>query len=157
MPEPQGKRARAARVAVCLHKTRPSPLNPSAQTELVTRSGKDDRRGAMRYETAAPLWGALGLSQELRLRNLSAGGVLVESPHALPPQSVHRVSLPFVRGGEALRARVCHVRQQTQDDGSTTYLVGMEFVAAPAALIAEIELLIAAGLRSALDERNSQS
>jgi hypothetical protein len=114
----------------------------------VTRSGKDDRRGATRYETASPLWGALGLSEGLRLRNLSAGGLLVESTHALEPQSTHRVSLPFLRGGAELRARVCHVRPVTREDGSEAYLVGMEFVAAPAALIAEIDLLVAAGLRS---------
>jgi hypothetical protein len=119
----------------------PFPVEP------VTRSGKDDRRGATRYETATPLWGALGLSQGLRLRNLSAGGVLVESPRALPLQSVHRVSLPFLRGGEEVRARVCHVRREPQADGAMTYLVGLEFVAAPAPVIAAIEALVDEGLR----------
>jgi PilZ domain len=134
-------------VAVPLHNRPRSPLIRSAP-DTVSRSGKEDRRGAARYETAAPLWGALGLSQELRLRNLSAGGLLVESPHPVPADTVHRVALPFVSGGQELRARVCHVRRETRADGSSTYLVGMEFVAAPPTLIAEIELLVAAGLRS---------
>ena len=89
------------------------------------------------------------MSQGLRLRNLSAGGVLVESPRALEPRSVHRVSLPFLRGGAEVRARVCHVRRESHEDGTSTYLVGLEFVAAPAALLSEIELLVNAGRRGA--------
>lgn len=136
-------------VAVRLHGGPRSPLFRSVPIETVSsRSGKQDRRGAARYETLAPLWGALGVSQELRLRNLSAGGVLVESPHPVPEDTVHRVSLPFVSGGREVRARVCHVRREMRADGASTYLVGMEFVAAPPALIAEIEMLVAAGLRS---------
>jgi PilZ domain-containing protein len=104
-----------------------------------------DRRIRPRFDIVGDLWGTLETVLRLPLKNVSRGGALVQSHVPLPSQSIHR--LAFQSGGQDLSVpvRVSHVDTQVSADGERTYLIGVEFLAAQAALLELVELWLAAG------------
>ena len=76
---------------------------------------------------------------------MSRGGALIHSHVPLPSQSVHR--LAFRADGQDLTVpvRVSRVDAQVSADGERTYLIGVEFLAAEAQLLAFIERMLVAG------------
>ena len=67
----------------------------------------------------------MAADEALRLRNVSVGGALVETPWPLSVDSIHRVRLESERHHAMLQARVRHVRAS---EDSERYIVGFEFV-----------------------------
>jgi len=105
----------------------------------IVRRKMGDRRNRPRYDIVGDLWGTLETVLHLPLRNLSRGGALIHSHVPLPSQSVHR--LAFHANGQELSvpARVSHVDTQISADGERTYLIGVEFLAPPVALLQLID------------------
>lgn len=54
---------------------------------MTWQRGRGDRRGTTRFEVLGTLHGTVATSQPVQARNLSDGGVLVESPCTIPLDS----------------------------------------------------------------------
>jgi hypothetical protein len=91
--------------------------------------GTPDRRQNVRFEVVGELWGSLATTVAVRVRNVSQGGMLVESPRPLPGGVAYQVRV--TSGGTALMvpARICHTRDG--DGAASSYLVGFEFFDVP--------------------------
>ena len=99
-----------------------------------------DRRSRPRLEVVGLLWGALDIMEPARVVDISRGGVLIESPVAVPPGSEQLIQLSL--DGQRIRVdvRACHMRQSSSHAGpSAHYLIGYEFVHPPAALAEALE------------------
>ena len=103
-------------------------------------SSLGDRRVRVRFEVVGALRGMLELPASARLLNISRTGALLESPLAFPLESTQLVY--FSLGGDevAVETHVRHVRQVPKEGGAD-YLVGVEFVTVPPALLHSIEQL----------------
>ena len=84
-----------------------------------------DRRTRPRFEIVGRLPGTLTAEREVRLRNVSRSGALVETIAPLQRDTLYNITIETDQHLTTLRARVCHVRRTHLDDG---YLVGLEFV-----------------------------
>ena len=100
-----------------------------------------DRRAQPRYDVIGALWGVLELNEEARLRNVSATGVLLDSPVAMALDSAQTIQLAVDGQGVAVEARVRHVRQQTDDATEPRYVIGLEFIEPPTSVLQSIEQL----------------
>lgn len=103
-------------------------------------SSLGDRRVRVRFEVVGALRGMLEMPANARLLNISRTGALIESPLAFPLESTQLVY--FSLGGDEIgvETHVRHVRHMPKD-GASEYLVGVEFVSAPPALLRSIEQL----------------
>jgi hypothetical protein len=113
---------------------------------------KSDRRAARRYEAAEPMWGTVGRTRELTLRNIGRGGVQVESPVALPLNSAHVMTLPFLNNA-SVTARVRHATPVPGDAGDRMYRIGLEFVAPSPDVVDQIDALVASLLANGQGEQ----
>jgi hypothetical protein len=113
--------------------------NPIPADRLVAPFG--DRRSQRRLEVVGHLWGALDIMESARVVDVSMGGVLLESPVAVPPGSEQPIQL-IVDGHPILvDARVCHIRRApVVNAGRASYLIGYEFISVPAALAEALEM-----------------
>jgi hypothetical protein len=113
-----------------------SPSLHSGDTMVPT----GDRRSRPRLEVVGLLWGALDIMEPARVVDISRGGVLIESPVAVPPGSEQLIHLSL--DGQRIRVdvRACHIRQSPSPTGmGVHYLIGYEFVHPPAALAETLE------------------
>ena len=99
-----------------------------------------DRRARVRLEVVGVLWGSLEVTPTARVLNISRTGALIESPLGVPLESIQ--SVRFTVGGEAVTvdARVRHLRRVPNAE-TPEYLVGIEFLSTPEALLNSIERL----------------
>lgn len=104
-------------------------------------SSLGDRRLNVRLEVVGALRGTLEVPAAVRLVNISQTGALIESPHAIPLDSTQIVHFTIDDQRIPVEALVRHVRQSPRDS-SAEYLVGIEFVSAPIALLQSIEMLV---------------
>jgi PilZ domain-containing protein len=86
-----------------------------------------DRRIRARFEIVGRLPGTLAAEGQVRLRNASRGGALIETTAPLQRDTVLTVTIESDRRLATVQARVCHVRPTHLDDG---FIVGLEFVGA---------------------------
>ena len=98
-----------------------------------------DRRGRPRFEIVGELWGTLDTVIGLPLLDVGRGGALVQSSIPLTPQSVHHVAVNCDGQQMPASVQVRHVRSTVGSDGRDCYLIGLEFLSIPAALLAQIE------------------
>jgi hypothetical protein len=84
-----------------------------------------DRRAAMRFEIVGLMRGTISAEEPLEIRNIGAGGALVEAPWPLDDDSVHTVRLDTM-STDSFDVRVCHV---TGPVSTGSYLIGLEFLA----------------------------
>jgi hypothetical protein len=84
------------------------------------------------------LWGTLETVLRLPLRNVSPGGVLIESHVPLVAESVHRLTFRCDGQEAAAQVRVRHVKPAISIDGERTYLIGVEFLSVHPALIGQV-------------------
>jgi len=112
--------------------------NPIPADHLIAPFG--DRRSQRRLEVVGHLWGALDIMEPARVVDISLGGVLVESPVAVPPGSEQPIQLTVDGQPILVDARVCHIRRAPiVNAGRASYFVGYEFVSLPAALAEALE------------------
>jgi hypothetical protein len=102
-----------------------------------------DRRAEPRYDVIGALWGVLELHEEARLRNVSATGVLLDSPVPMALDSAQTIRLAVDGQDVTVDARVRHVRQQTDDLREPRYVIGIEFIEPPSPVLQSIEQLSA--------------
>jgi hypothetical protein len=99
-----------------------------------------DRRSRVRLEVVGVLWGTLELPGTARLLNISTTGALIQSQVAVRVDSVQPVRFTVGREQVTVDATVRHFRQ-VEDDPGAGYLVGLNFVSPPLALLHSIEQL----------------
>jgi len=104
-----------------------------------------DRRIRPRFDIVGELWGTLETVLRLPLRNVSRGGALIDSHVPLPAQSVHRLAFRADGQDHTIPVRVSRVDAKVSADGERTYLIGVEFLAAEAHLLAFIDRMFVAG------------
>ncbi len=97
-----------------------------------------DRRLKTRFEIVGELWGSLDASATLSMRNVSAGGALLESPVPLVPESIYEASAYFDDEPQPVRFRVRHSVKMS-GAREPRYLTGIEFVRVTAAVEAFIQ------------------
>lgn len=98
-----------------------------------------DRRRRPRFEIVGELWGTLDIVTPLPLRNVGRGGALLESRRTLPVDSVHPVMMTSDSGGAGAQVRVRHVNPVPGPAGEEYYLIGLEFLALPASVAAQVD------------------
>jgi hypothetical protein len=111
--------------------------------EMTVRRRLGDRRGRARFEIVGQLWGSLESMEPLRLVNLSRGGALLETRLPLVRDSIHRLRLAVQGQALDVQARVCHVAALAPGSAGERFLVGLEFLALPAAVLEHIDRLVA--------------
>jgi hypothetical protein len=102
-----------------------------------------DRRSKPRFEFVGQLWGALDTTEPLRLLNLGRTGALLDARFAMEVDTVHRLRIASNSRTSDLQARVRHITE-SPDGNSPRYLIGLEFIALPAAAMEHIDELMAA-------------
>jgi hypothetical protein len=100
-----------------------------------------DRRAQPRYDVIGTLWGVLELREAARLRNVSATGVLLDSPVPMALDSEQTIRLAVDGQAVAVDARVRHVHPQTDDSLERRYVIGLEFIDPPLSVLQSIEQL----------------
>jgi hypothetical protein len=104
-----------------------------------------DRRSELRFEIIGQLWGSLEVVEHLPLRNVGRGGALVEAPQPLSADAVHAVRLMLDDRPADVQVRVRHVTP-LREAASDGYLIGLEFVNPGAAVLAQIDRIVAAAM-----------
>ena len=112
-----------------------------------------DRRGRPRFEIVGDLWGTLDAVVGMPLVNVGRGGALVESSVPLAPQSVHHVAVNCDGQPTPASVQVRHVNPVVGPDGRHRYLIGLEFLSMPSALLAQIEAWLGTGNGASVPER----
>lgn len=101
----------------------------------------EDRRDRSRFEIVGTLWGRVDAVVPLVVQNIGRGGALLESPSALPENSVHWVTLLADGQRHRVQIRVCHTRLTSNSRGAPRFAVGVEFLALSPAVGEAIERL----------------
>lgn len=70
----------------------------------------DERRQHPRYDVKRPVKGNVKPRMEVRVVNISEGGLLVEAPFGLPPAGVCELTLNLPEGEKTIRAKVARCR-----------------------------------------------
>jgi hypothetical protein len=88
-----------------------------------------DRRRAVRVELLTQLQGQLlALDEEVRIRQVSLGGLQLESSAPLSLREVHDLRIGFESQSAVVTARVLHSRVSINSD-QVSYLSGVELIA----------------------------
>ena len=111
-----------------------------------------DRRIRPRFDIVGDLWGSLETVLRLPLKNVSRCGALIHSHVPLPPESVHRIAMHAEGQELSVPVRVSHVDERVSADGERTYLIGVQFISAPPALLQLVDRLLVTGLNAASNE-----
>jgi hypothetical protein len=98
-----------------------------------------DRRLASRVEIVGRQWGILDALEPLRVCNLSAEGMLIESPNPLAVGSIHEFQLIEGATSVRVRAAVRHLSPLRLPSAERYFLVGLEFLSLDARSTAGIE------------------
>lgn len=104
-----------------------------------------DRRSDVRVDLLAELQGHLvTLDEEIQVRQLSLGGMLVETTAPLSPRVDHDFRLTLGDTSVTVKAHVVHSRVAIDRD-AVTYLSGVRFVGAPPDALARLRTVLDAG------------
>jgi PilZ domain len=100
-----------------------------------------DRRARVRFEVLGTLRGTLELTESARVVNISAQGALIESAAKVALGSLHELQLTLDGHLARVAARVCRLEQVSGKSGSPLYLIALEFLSPPSALVESIRML----------------
>jgi hypothetical protein len=101
-----------------------------------------DRRARVRFEVFGAFWGSFGAGEEVRLRNLTRHGALIEAHQPLAVESIQSVCLMLDGQPATADARVRHL-ENGGGPRAHRYLVGVEFVSMSTAFADAVERLMA--------------
>jgi hypothetical protein len=105
----------------------------------------DNKRDSERIELAGLLRGEVMIYQPMAIRQISKGGMQVETGYPLQLDSLHDFRLTLAERSIVVKGRVAHSRISDVDQDIVTYRSGVEFIEPServASVIAEfIELL----------------
>jgi hypothetical protein len=89
-----------------------------------------ERRRSPRIEILGRLHGQVArLDLDVHVREMSLGGLSMETAVAFPPGAIHEFRLTLGDGSFVLlRGRVAHSRETTAADGSRLFVTGVQFL-----------------------------
>jgi hypothetical protein len=92
--------------------------------------GLSDRRRSPRIELLGQLHGhEVSLQVDVKVREISLGGMAIETPFGFPLGAVHQFRLTLGDGSvAALRGRVVHCRFEARTGVPGFYVTGFEFI-----------------------------
>ena len=90
--------------------------------------GKDDKRDAERIQILGELQGEVMVFQPMAIRQISRGGVQVETAFPLQLCSLHELRLTLDDKSVIARGRVVHCSISDVDQELVTYRSGLEFI-----------------------------
>jgi hypothetical protein len=99
-----------------------------------------DRRARVRFEVFGAFWGSFDAGEEVRLRNLTRHGALIEAHEPLAVESIQSVCLMLDGQNATADARVRHLKA---GPNGHRYLVGVEFVSMSTAFADAVERVMA--------------
>jgi hypothetical protein len=106
----------------------------------VNRGSASDRRHGVRFEVFGAFWGSFDTGDPVRVHNLTHHGALIEAHQPLAIESIQPVCLTLNGQPAIADARVRHLRPATDDYDH--YLVGVEFLGAPAAFLEAVDRIV---------------
>ena len=92
---------------------------------------EDEKRDADRVTTLGELQGEMMVFQPMLVKEISRGGVTVETRFPLQLDSLHDLRLTLGNTSVVVKGRVVHSRISDVDQDIVTYRTGMEFVELP--------------------------
>jgi hypothetical protein len=110
--------------------------------ETLARRKLGDRRGKPRFDIVGELSGTLETVLRLPMQNISSGGALIHSHMALPPDSVHKVTLNAGGQDFTTPVKVRYVRETTSADGERSFFIGLEFLSLDPVLLGHMTQLM---------------
>jgi len=94
-----------------------------------------DKRGVERVPILGELQGEIMVFQPMLIRDISKGGVTVETRFPLHLDSLHDLRLTLVKKSVVVKARVADSKISDVDQDIVTYRSGLEFVGASGRVI----------------------
>ncbi|MCJ7756059.1 MAG: PilZ domain-containing protein [Thermoanaerobaculales bacterium] len=70
----------------------------------------DERRQHQRYDVKRPIKGSVKPRMEIRVVNISEGGLMVEAPFGLPPAGICELTLNLPNGEMVIKVKVARCR-----------------------------------------------
>ncbi len=109
---------------------------------MMPKNRLGDRREHLRFDVSGQLWASLHFGDRVIVRNLTAGGMLVETtlPPALTP--VRAAQIAFEERNAPITVIVRHVSPVDEALHSDRYLVGLEFINLSPSQQLELERLV---------------
>jgi c-di-GMP-binding flagellar brake protein YcgR len=93
-------------------------------------TGDDKKRGAERLELLGELRGEVMVFQPTTIRQISTGGMQIETAFPLQLNSLHDFRLTLRDRSIVLKGRVAHARISDVDQDVVTYSSGVQFIEA---------------------------
>jgi len=97
-----------------------------------------DKRDAERVPILGQLQGEMMVFQTMLIRDVSKGGVTIETRFPLHIDSLHDVRLTLGKTSVVVKCRVAHSRISDVDQDIVTYRTGLEFIEPSERVIAVI-------------------
>ncbi len=88
----------------------------------------DDKRVGERVPILGELHGEVTVFQPIAIREISRGGIQIETSVPLQLNSLHQFRLMLGDRSVVVKGRVAHCRVSDVDDQGTTYRSGVEFI-----------------------------
>jgi hypothetical protein len=104
-----------------------------------------DRREYVRFEVAGHLWVALGVGQQVVIRNVCSGGALLEARLPAALRSIRSAQIALRESGPEVNVSVRHVSPMTTAPDEERFLIGVEFVNLSPEARADVDHLVQAG------------
>jgi hypothetical protein len=98
----------------------------------------EDKRGAERIPVLGELHGEIMVFEPMLIKDISRGGVTVETRFPLHINSLHDLRLTLAERSVVVKGRVVHSRISDVDQDIVTYRSGMEYVEASARVVTAI-------------------
>ncbi len=106
-------------------------------------SGRDNRTQE-RVPILGDLHGEMMVFQTMLIRDISKGGVTIETRFPLHIDSLHDVRLTLSKTSVVVKCRVAHSRISDVDQDIVTYRTGLEFIEPSERFVAVIEKFLEA-------------
>jgi len=101
-----------------------------------------DRREHPRFEIFGACWGAFGVSEPVRVINITPDGALLDTRRAFPVESVQSVHLAVDGLAATVEGRVRHLTPVQAVGRQERYLIGLEFVSPSTPFVEAVEHLV---------------
>ena len=109
---------------------------------MTTKNRLGDRREHLRFEVSGQLWASLDFGEHVIVRNLTTGGMLVET--SLPPtvNPVRAAQIAFEDRNRPITVIVRHVSPIREALPGDRFLVGLEFINLSSSQQVDLERLV---------------
>jgi c-di-GMP-binding flagellar brake protein YcgR len=93
-----------------------------------TKNRLGDRREHLRFDVSGQLWASLDFGERVIVRNVTAGGMLIETSLTPALKPVRAAQIAFEERNRPVTAIIRHVSPVSQPLENDRYLVGLEFI-----------------------------